>query len=78
MPDLTGFRTLSRLLALKARLEVADGKVTDAIDTMRIGLTTARDLGRTDPPHVSYYKRHIFFCTNRREDGRQEGGPDRC
>jgi (2Fe-2S) ferredoxin len=20
---------------------------------------------------VSYYKRHIFFCTNRREDGRQ-------
>ena len=20
---------------------------------------------------MSYYKRHIFFCTNRREDGRQ-------
>lgn len=44
-PALGGFRLLSRVLRLKARLQVADGEIEDAVHTLRIGMSTARDLG---------------------------------
>jgi hypothetical protein len=45
MPVWGDMRILMRVLALKARLEMADGKVAEAIETLRISLSAARDLG---------------------------------
>jgi hypothetical protein len=50
MPAWGDLRILLRVLALKARLELADGKVDEAIETLRISLSAARDLG--DGPFV--------------------------
>ncbi|NLT76243.1 MAG: hypothetical protein GXX98_06945 [Planctomycetes bacterium] len=45
MPQLGEYRTLSRLLCLKARLEIRDGALDQALATLRSGVSMARDLG---------------------------------
>jgi tetratricopeptide (TPR) repeat protein len=40
-------RGLARCLAVKARLEIAEGRYEDAIDTFRIGFQLARDIATT-------------------------------
>jgi hypothetical protein len=40
-------RGLARWLALKARLEIAEGRYDDAVDTLRMGYQLAHDLGKT-------------------------------
>jgi hypothetical protein len=40
-------RGLARLLAVKARLEIAEGRYDDAVDTFRIGYQLARDLAES-------------------------------
>ncbi len=42
MPDAVGMRTWSRLLALKARVEAAEGKFDDALRTMETGVAFGR------------------------------------
>ncbi len=39
-------RGLARWLAVKARLEIAEGRYADAVETLRIGYQFARDLGK--------------------------------
>jgi hypothetical protein len=46
MPDIQGFRDFATLLALRARLEMAEGKSDKAIHTFQTGFSLARDLGR--------------------------------
>ncbi len=45
MPSLGGFRTLCRILALKARLAAADGDIDEAMRALRIGISMGRDVG---------------------------------
>jgi hypothetical protein len=45
MPQLGQYRTLFRLLALKARLEIHDGDFEAALKTLRMGFSMARDVG---------------------------------
>lgn len=45
MPQLGEYRTLSRILSLKARLEVHDGAFDEALKTLRSGISMARDVG---------------------------------
>jgi len=45
MPQLGEYRTLSRLLCLKARLEIRDGALDQALTTLRSGVSMARNLG---------------------------------
>lgn len=45
MPQLGEYRTLSRLLCLKARLEIRDGDMDHAFVTLRSGVSMARNLG---------------------------------
>jgi hypothetical protein len=40
-------RGLARWLAVKARLEIADGRYDDAVDTLRMGYQLAHDFGKT-------------------------------
>ncbi len=46
LPNLSDFRTLGRILALKAKLEIAEGKFTEAIKTLQTGLALGRDVGK--------------------------------
>jgi hypothetical protein len=46
MPDLASFRTLARLLVLKARLTLMDGDINAALQTIRIGITMGRQVGQ--------------------------------
>jgi hypothetical protein len=43
-------RGLARWLAVKARLEIAEGRYADAVETLRVGYQLARDLGK--PPLI--------------------------
>jgi hypothetical protein len=45
MPEIQEQRTLAGLLALRARLELADGKPTKALETIRSGLAVAKHTG---------------------------------
>ena len=45
MPSLAPTRTLARLIALKARVQVADGEFESALDTLATGYALARDAG---------------------------------
>jgi len=45
MPKLAGFRTLTRVLALKVRLAATDGDVDEAMRLLRIGISMGRDVG---------------------------------
>src|SRR5207249_1240863 len=47
MPDLQGFREFAQLLALRARLEIAEGKDNKAIYTLQTGFSLARDVGES-------------------------------
>jgi hypothetical protein len=40
-------RGLARYLAVKARLEISEGRYDDAVDTFRIGYQLARDVSTT-------------------------------
>ncbi len=44
LPSLTRYRALGRLLAVKARLEIAQGRTEEAIHTLQTGLALARDV----------------------------------
>ncbi|HNS22831.1 MAG TPA: hypothetical protein PKH24_20195 [Sedimentisphaerales bacterium] len=44
-PDWSGYRMLSRVLALEVRLQAADGDFQGAIQTLRIMLAMAKDVG---------------------------------
>ncbi len=46
MPEVQDARGFVRLLALRARLELADGKVADAVRTLRHGFALARHVGQ--------------------------------
>ncbi len=50
LPEVQGFQSLARLLALKARLEIAEGKYDKAIQTLQIGFTLSRDV--TEQPFL--------------------------
>lgn len=45
LPEVQGFRTLAKLLALRARLEIADGHFDRAVSTMQTGFALSRHLG---------------------------------
>jgi hypothetical protein len=49
-PFLSEYRTLSRLVALKAKLEIHDGDLIAALGTLRCGVALARDVG--DGPNL--------------------------
>jgi len=46
IPPLSRFRDLARLLAVKARVEIAAGNFDQAVRTLQIGFAMARDLGQ--------------------------------
>ena len=46
LPEVQHFRTLSRLLALKARLQIAEGNHDEAIETIQIGLGMSRHVSQ--------------------------------
>jgi hypothetical protein len=46
LPNLSDFRTLGKILAVKARLEIAEGKFEEAIQTMQTGFSLGRDVGK--------------------------------
>ncbi len=50
LPELGEMRNLARLVALKARLEVAEGRLDDALGTLRVGYKLARDSAK--PPSL--------------------------
>jgi hypothetical protein len=45
LPDLQGFREFATLLAVRARLEMAEHRYNDAISTLQTGFRLARDVG---------------------------------
>ena len=47
LPRLAKFRDLGRLIALKARLEIADGQHDQAVHTIQTGFAMARHISRT-------------------------------
>lgn len=48
LPEIQQCRGLARMLGLKARLEISEGRYEDAIETLCIGYRLARDI--TEPP----------------------------
>jgi hypothetical protein len=46
LPELQETRQLGRVLRLKSRLEIAQGRYEDAIQTMQLGFCLARDVGK--------------------------------
>jgi hypothetical protein len=53
LPEVQDLRTASSLLALRARLEIAEGRIADALRTVRTGLAVARHLNDT-PTLISH------------------------
>jgi hypothetical protein len=47
LPDAQNMRKLARMLAIKARLEIADGQVDEAIRTLRVGYRLAEAAAKT-------------------------------
>jgi hypothetical protein len=45
LPDMQGFRDFANLLALRARLEIAEGHPDEAVRTLQTGYALARDVG---------------------------------
>lgn len=45
LPDVQGLRTWARLLAVKARLEVVEGRYDEAVETIQTGMAMARHVG---------------------------------
>lgn len=48
IPDIQEMRMLSQILVLRCRLQIAQGKFTEAIDTIRVGLALARHVGKSE------------------------------
>jgi hypothetical protein len=46
LPELREWRQLARMLRLKSRLELAQRRFDDALNTLRLGYSMARDVGR--------------------------------
>lgn len=46
LPEVQASRTIARLIALKARLQIAQGKLTEAATTLQTGYALGRDLGK--------------------------------
>jgi hypothetical protein len=46
IPDVQGFRTVARPIAVRARLFIAEGKYAEACETLQIGYALAHHLGR--------------------------------
>jgi len=46
LPNLAGYRTMSRALWLKARVEISQGTLSQAVDSLRIALALGRNLGQ--------------------------------
>lgn len=46
LPELQHLRTFARLIALKARLEIAEGKLDEAIHTLQVGYAMARHVSQ--------------------------------
>lgn len=47
LPDISHARTMSRILVLRNRLEIAEGRLEDALKSIRVGLQFARDISKT-------------------------------
>jgi hypothetical protein len=45
LPELQGYRELANLLAVRARLEMAEHRYADAVSTLQTGFSLARDVG---------------------------------
>jgi hypothetical protein len=52
IPEIQGYRGFARIVAVKARLEMAEGKLDQALDTLRSGLSLGRNLAKG--PSVIY------------------------
>lgn len=46
LPNLGDFRTLAKILAVKARLEIAEGNYEEALKTLQTGFALGRDVGK--------------------------------
>jgi hypothetical protein len=53
LPEIQGSRGLARFLALKARLEIAEGRLPDALETLKVGYQLAHDVAI--PPTLINY-----------------------
>src|SRR5262249_38740299 len=46
LPEVQGYRSFARVLAVKARLELAEGKIDQAVATLQSGLSLGRNLAK--------------------------------
>jgi hypothetical protein len=53
LPEIQGYRSLARVLVVKARLEMADGKFDQAVETLRTGYSLGRNIAQG--PSVIHY-----------------------
>jgi len=53
IPGLTDFRRLMQVLAVRARLEIAQGKFDQALETIKIGMAAGRHLAQGAPTLVT-------------------------
>ena len=61
LPDVQGFRDFSRKLALRARLQILEGKYDEAVYTMQTGLKLGRDVG--EGPTLIHMLVGIAICS---------------
>jgi hypothetical protein len=54
LPELHSAKNLARILAMKARLSLADGKPEDALKTLQIGFALSRQVNEGHVPLVNY------------------------
>ncbi len=77
LPELQDTRRLGRMLRIKSRLEIAQGRFEDAIQTMQLGFCLARDIGRA--PTLIHGLVGIAIASNLNEsviDWIDAGGPN--
>lgn len=48
LPEIQGLRNITRLLAMQARLQIAQGKLPEAVATLRTGYTLAQQVGEQE------------------------------
>ena len=53
IPNLSGFRDMARIVALRARLEIAEGRFDDAVRTLQMGLAFGRHVGDRGPTLIN-------------------------
>jgi hypothetical protein len=54
LPELHRARDLARILAMKARLSLAEGKPEDALKTLQIGFALSRQVNKGNVPLINY------------------------